>query len=187
MRRGSSRGFTEPVRHTADAARQKQRERRLDATAGYYQGVRKELDTAGVSVYTYYVNPRRQLYRRRIRCGLRGRESSRCGRLRRFVRPGGVAPARARFPGVTGMFVGLHNHDNLSDPDAYASEAQHGDRAVAVSEFQDDPRHRGTSRAANGDCAGFLERHHDRVAGLHVGDRRRNNGRSTPFGEGDAA
>jgi sugar phosphate isomerase/epimerase len=40
--------------------------------------------------------------------------------------------------------------------------------------------------AANGDCLGFLERHHTRTSSVHLGDRRRNNGRSTPFGEGDA-
>ena len=40
--------------------------------------------------------------------------------------------------------------------------------------------------AANGDCVGFLERHHERVSSVRLGDRRKNNGRSTPFGEGDA-
>jgi sugar phosphate isomerase/epimerase len=40
--------------------------------------------------------------------------------------------------------------------------------------------------AANGDCLAFLAKHHARVAAIHLGDRRKNNGRSTPFGEGDA-
>jgi len=40
--------------------------------------------------------------------------------------------------------------------------------------------------AANEDCLGFLERHHARVSSVHLGDFRKNNGRSTPFGEGDA-
>jgi sugar phosphate isomerase/epimerase len=40
--------------------------------------------------------------------------------------------------------------------------------------------------AANGDCIGFLEKHYDRVSSVHLGDRRKNNGRSAPFGEGDA-
>ena len=40
--------------------------------------------------------------------------------------------------------------------------------------------------AANGDPLAFLARHHARTRTIHLGDRRRNGGRSTPFGEGDA-
>jgi sugar phosphate isomerase/epimerase len=83
------------------------------------------------------------------------------------------------------MFLGLHNHANLSDPDALSSE-QSFIKALGYSpDFKAvlDIRH---FVAANGDCLGFLERHHERIASVHLGDRRRNNGRSTPFGEGDA-
>src|SRR6185369_147401 len=41
---------------SAAAARDQLREWRLAPPQGYYQGVRKELDTAGISVFTYYVN-----------------------------------------------------------------------------------------------------------------------------------
>ncbi|HEX2461666.1 MAG TPA: hypothetical protein VHJ58_16095, partial [Vicinamibacterales bacterium] len=34
-------------------------------------------------------------------------------------------------------------------------------------------------------CLEFLARHHARISSVHLGDRKRNNGRSTPFGEGD--
>jgi sugar phosphate isomerase/epimerase len=83
------------------------------------------------------------------------------------------------------MYLGLHNHDNLSDPDAYASEGSIAKGLALSPNFKAtlDVRH---FTAANGDCLGFLERHHDRVSSVHVGDRRKNNGRSTPFGEGDA-
>jgi len=89
------------------------------------------------------------------------------------------------FPGRHGMFIGLHNHDNLSDPDAYASEASMVTGLSLSPDFKMmlDVRH---FTAADGDCVGFLERHHDRIAGMHVGDRRKHNGRSAPFGEGDA-
>jgi sugar phosphate isomerase/epimerase len=40
--------------------------------------------------------------------------------------------------------------------------------------------------AGNGDCVAFLEKHHERVSSVHLGDRRKNNGHSTPFGEGDS-
>jgi sugar phosphate isomerase/epimerase len=83
------------------------------------------------------------------------------------------------------MFAGLHNHDNLSDPDAFSTEASIEKGLAYSNDFKAtlDVRH---FTAGNGDCMGFLERHHQRVSGVHLGDRRKNNGRSTPFGEGDA-
>ena len=102
---------------------------------------------------------------------------------------GSIGQAASRrlvgIPEKHGMFLGLHNHDNLSDPDAYSSEASMVTGLSMSPHFKMmlDTRH---FTAADGDCVGFLERYHDRVAGLHVGDRRRRNGRSTPFGEGDA-
>src|SRR5678816_2732033 len=41
---------------SASAARDQLREWRLHPPAGYYQAVRRELDTAGVEVFTYYIN-----------------------------------------------------------------------------------------------------------------------------------
>jgi len=41
---------------SASMAREQLRAWRLHPPAGYYQGIRKELDTAGVEVFTYYVN-----------------------------------------------------------------------------------------------------------------------------------
>jgi len=169
---------------SAAAARDKLREWRLAPPQGYYQGVRKELDTAGVSAFTYYVNFDDSYTDAEIDATFDG---AKILGARGCVGSFGLAVSNrlVPFPGRHGMFVGLHNHDNLSDPDAYASEASMVKGLSMSPDFRMmlDTRH---FTAANGDCVGFLERHHDRVAGLHVGDRRRNNGRSTPFGEGDA-
>ena len=83
------------------------------------------------------------------------------------------------------MFLGIHNHANLSDPDAFSTEESFV-RGLAFSpdvKATLDTRH---FTAANGDCLAFLQRHHERMSSVHLGDRRKNNGRSTPFGEGDA-
>ena len=40
-----------------------------------------------------------------------------------------VSERVAPFPGKHGMFLGIHNHDNLSDPDAFATEASFVTRA----------------------------------------------------------
>jgi sugar phosphate isomerase/epimerase len=169
---------------SAAAAREKMRSWRLSPPAGYYRGVRKELDDAGVSVFTYYVNFDDSYTDAEIDATFEG---AKILGARGCVGSFGLAVSRrlVPFPGRHGMFIGLHNHDNLSDPDAYASEASMVTGLSMSPDFKMmlDVRH---FTAADGDCVGFLERHHDRVAGMHVGDRRKHNGRSAPFGEGDA-
>jgi sugar phosphate isomerase/epimerase len=169
---------------SAAAARDKLRAWRLAPPAGYYRGIRKELDDAGVSVFTYYVGFDDSYTDGEIDATFEG---AKILGAHGCVGSFGLALSRrlVAFPGRHGMFVGLHNHDNLSDPDAYASEQSMVTGLSLSPDFRMmlDTRH---FTAADGDCVGFLERHHDRVVGLHVGDRRKHNGRSTPFGEGDA-
>ena len=169
---------------SAAAARDKMRAWRLSPPAGYYRGIRKELDDAGVAVFTYYVNFDDSYTDAEIDATFEGAKSL---GARGCVGSFGLAVSRrlVPFPGRHGMFIGLHNHDNLSDPDAYASEASMVTGLSLSPDFKMmlDTRH---FTAADGDCVGFLERHHDRMAGMHVGDRRKHNGRSAPFGEGDA-
>jgi sugar phosphate isomerase/epimerase len=169
---------------SAAAAREKMRSWRLSPPAGYYRGVRKELDDAGVSVFTYYVNFDDSYTDAEIDATFEG---AKILGARGCVGSFGLAVSRrlVPFPGRHSMLIGLHNHDNLSDPDAYASEASMVTGLSMSPDFKMmlDVRH---FTAADGDCVGFLERHHDRVAGMHVGDRRKHNGRSAPFGEGDA-
>ena len=169
---------------SASAARDKLREWRLNPPAGYYRGIRKELDTAGVEVFTYYINFDDSFSDQEIDAVFEG-----CKVLGARGCVGSMGQAVSKrlvpFPVKHGMFVGLHNHDNLSDPDAYSTEASMVTGLSMSPDFRMmlDTRH---FTAADGDCVGFLERHHDRIAGLHVGDRRKHNGHSTPFGEGDA-
>lgn len=167
-----------------EAAREKLREWRLNPPDGYYGAIKKEFDAAGISIFTYYVNLNDSHTDAEVDAtfaaarllGARGCVGSQGLRLSKRL---------AAFPGKHGLFLGLHNHANLSDPDALNTEASF---VTGLGYSPDvmatlDVRH---FTAANGDCLGFLERHHARTSSVHLGDRRRNNGRSAPFGEGDA-
>jgi sugar phosphate isomerase/epimerase len=167
-----------------ETAREKLREWRLNPPAGYYAAIKQEFDAAGISIFTYYVNVNDSYTDAEIDAtftaakllGAKGCVGSQGLR---------VSKRLAAFPGKHGLFLGLHNHSNLSDPDALNTESSFvtglafspGVKATL------DVRH---FTAANGDCLGFLERHHTKTSSVHLGDRRRNNGRSAPFGEGDA-
>jgi len=169
---------------SAEAAREKLRAWRLGNPVDHYRLVKKEFDEAGLDIFTYYVNVNESFTDAEIDAVFAG---AKLLGARGCVGSQGLDVTRrmARFPGRHGMFLGVHNHDNLSDPDAINNEASF----VTALGFSPDVRATLDTRhftAANGDCIQFLQKHHDRVSSVHLGDRRKNNGRSTPFGEGDA-
>jgi sugar phosphate isomerase/epimerase len=164
-------------------ARERLRQWRLDATPDFYRAVRAEFDAVGIDIFSYYVNftgftdaELDASFRAAKMLGARGCVSSYGLEFARRI---------AGFAGRHGMFMGLHNHANLYDPDALATEESFLKGLALSPDFRValDVRH---YTAANGDCLDFLSKHHATIAALHLGDRRRNNGRSTPFGEGDA-
>lgn len=169
---------------SAREAREKLRNWRVSAPADYYQKIKREFGDAGITIFTYYVNISDADTDAEIDATF---EAAKILGAKGCVGSYGlqIAHRLVPFPRKHGLFVGLHNHDNLSDPDAFNTE-QSFEKGLAFSSDLKatlDVRH---FTAGNGDCLGFLERHHERVSSVHLGDRRRNNGRSTPFGEGDA-
>ena len=168
----------------AQEARKKLRDWRVTTSADYYRKIKKEFDDAGITIFTYYVGFNETYSDAEIDATF---EAAKILGAKGCVGSYGLDLAHRLipFPGKHGMFLGLHNHDNLSDPDAFSNEASIEKGLAFSPNFKAilDVRH---FTAGNGDCLGFLERHHQRVAAVHLGDRRKNNGRSTPFGEGDA-
>jgi sugar phosphate isomerase/epimerase len=169
---------------SAQEAREKLRNWRLTATPEYYRKIKREFDDAGITIFTYYVNISDVDTDPEIDATF---EAAKTLGAKGCVGSYGLAIAHrlAPFPARHGLFAGLHNHDNLSDSDAFNTEESFVKGLAFSPGFKAtlDVRH---FTAANGDCLGFLERHHERVSSVHLGDRRKNNGRSTPFGEGDA-
>lgn len=175
--------FTGPGADAA-IARQRIREWRLTTPRSFYEGVKREFAEAGISIYSIWINIDPSFVDAEIDAVFEGAKA-----LGARVVDGSyglaVAARLASFPGRHGMLLGLHNHDNVSDPDAFSTEATFAKGLALSCDFRAtlDVRH---FTAADGDCLAFLEKHHDRMVSLHLGDRRRSNGRSTPFGEGDA-
>jgi len=169
---------------TPEQAREKLRAWRLSQPVDHYRGVKREFDDAGIDICTYYVNINDSYTDAEIDAVFAGAKMLGAAGC---VGSQGLAFSKrlAAFPGRHGLFLGIHNHANLSDPDALNTEESFVKGLAFSPEVKAtlDTRH---FTAANGDCLGFLERHHQRMSSVHLGDRRRNNGRSAPFGEGDA-
>ncbi|MEQ1883733.1 MAG: TIM barrel protein [Bryobacteraceae bacterium] len=169
---------------SAKEARDKLRSWRLAATPEYYKKIKAEFDNAGISIFNYYINFAEDQTDGELDALF---EAAKALGAKGCVGSHGIAVTQrvAPVPGRHGMISCIHNHDNHSDPDAYSSE----ETLLKGLSFSPDIRVVLDVRhftAGNGDCLGFLQRHHDRVVAVHLGDRRKNNGRSTPFGEGDA-
>jgi sugar phosphate isomerase/epimerase len=165
-------------------ARRKLRDWRLSTPVDYYQKIKREFDDAGIEIFTYWVNFNEITTDQEIGASYVAAKALGC---KGVVGSYGLALARrlVPFPEKYGLFAGLHNHDNLSDPDALSNEESFVKGLAISPDFKAtlDVRH---FTAGNGDCLAFLEKHHERTSSVHVGDRRRNNGHSTPFGQGDA-
>ena len=83
------------------------------------------------------------------------------------------------------MRVGLHNHSRV-DPNEWAT-AEDFEKAMAKSsEYICVNLDIGHFTAANQDAVAFLQKHHGRIVTLHIKDRKRDEGATVPFGQGDA-
>lgn len=91
-----------------------------------------------------------------------------------------VAPVAARRK----MLVGVHNHSRI-DPNEFATAKSLTD-ALQSSPFIAVNLDIGHYTAANEDAVTFLKQHHARIVTLHIKDRKRDQGDTVPFGQGDA-
>ena len=163
--------------------REQARQWRLTVPMDYYGHVRRQFDQAGLRMYLYNVNfnetftddERDRTFEAAKVLGVAGFSSSTV-----------LSEAKRLIPFVEKhqMFVAMHNHNNLVDPDQFATPASF-EQALAMSPWFKATLDIGHFVAGNNDPVAFIEKHHERIVNIHVRDRKRNNGRNMPFGLGD--
>jgi sugar phosphate isomerase/epimerase len=156
---------------------------RLTVPMDYYAKVRKQFEDAGQRMYLYNVNfnetftdeERDRTFEAAKALGSAGFSSSTV-----------LSEAQRLVPFVEKhkMFVAMHNHNNLFDPDQFAT-AESFEKALAMSEYFYVTLDIGHFTAGNNDAVAFIRKHHDRIVNIHIRDRKRNNGPNRPFGQGD--
>ena len=163
--------------------REAARQWRLTVPLDYYVNIRKRFEAAGLRIYYYNINfnetftdaERDRTFEAARALGAAAISSStvlsEARRLVPFVE-------KHRFP------VAMHNHNNLVDPDQFATPASF-EQALAMSPWFLCTLDSGHFTAGNNDAVAFLKQHHDRIANIHIRDRKRNNGPNRPFGQGD--
>jgi sugar phosphate isomerase/epimerase len=163
--------------------REEARRWRMSVPMDYYRNVRKQFDDAGCRMYLYNVNfnetftddERDRTFEAAKVLGVDGFSSSTV-----------LSEAKRLGPFVERhkMYVAMHNHNNLADPDQFAKPGSF-EQAFDMSPYFKATLDIGHYVAGNNDPVAFIAKHHARTVNIHVRDRKRNNGRNMPFGQGD--
>ncbi len=157
---------------------------RLDpATMDYFRGIRRKFDAAKVALTSYDVPFANDFTDEEI-----ARVFELAAALGVSVITSSaevsVAARLEPFAAKAGMKVGFHNHsrigpDQFATPDDFAT-AMKGRPHMAIT------LDIGHFTAANFDALAFLDEHHEHIVSMHIKDRKRDQGATLPFGEGDA-
>jgi sugar phosphate isomerase/epimerase len=165
------------------AMREAARHWRLTVPMDYYVKIRRQFEDAEMRIYYYNINfnetftdeERDRTFEAAKALGAEAISSSTViSEARRLV------PFVARHQYV----VAMHNHNNLVDPDQFATPESF-EKALAMSDSFRVTLDCGHFVAGNNDPVAFIKTHHDRITNIHIRDRQRDNGPNRPFGQGD--
>ena len=171
-----------PLERTA--AREALRAWRLSTGPDYFAGIRRRFQAAGMTIYAYNLSFNESFSDEEITRGFDAAKALGA----EVITASTTLPAARRlvpFAEKHGLPVAMHNHSNLTDPNEFATPESFT-TALAMSPLFKVNLDIGHFTAANFDAIAFLESHHAHVTNLHLKDRKRNQGDTTPWGTGDA-
>ena len=164
--------------------REAARQWRIATPPAYYEAIRERFRASGISIYSYNLNVNETFTdEERDHAFIAGRALG----AEVLVASCTISeiPRSAPFAEKHGMILSPHNHNNIYDPDQFATP-EGFERAFAVSPNVKATLDIGHFAAGNNDPVAFIEKHHDRIVVLHIRDRKRDNGPHVPLGQGDA-
>jgi sugar phosphate isomerase/epimerase len=165
-------------------SREELRRWRLSVPLGEFENIRKKFDRAGIQLYAYNYSFRKGFTDDEIK---RGFDMAKALGVNYITASSNVSIAKRidQFAKQYKIRVGMHNHDNVADPDEFATPESFARAMEGASEYIAINLDIGHFTAANYDAVDFLRKHHDSIVTLHIKDRKRNHGPNVPFGQGD--
>ena len=157
---------------------------RDETPASYFHGIARRFRTEGIRLYSYDFQFRETFTDHEIERGLEiGRE---LGAHCMVTSSATVSLAKRMAPFIEKhkMPVGMHGRTNVMDPNEFAGPESF-ERALGYSRSIGVNLDLGHFTAAGFDAVSFIRKHHDRILSIHLKDRKRGQGGSMPFGEGD--
>jgi sugar phosphate isomerase/epimerase len=167
----------------AQRAREQLRQWRLSTPLQHFREVRKRFDQAGISLFAYTVNFRNDYTDEELDKAF---EQARALGVRIIAASTQLSVAKrlVLFAEKHKIYVAMHGHSNLENPDEFATPESFA-KARAMSKYFKINLDIGHFTAANFDAVRFIRENHDHITHLHVKDRRKNQGPNVPWGEGD--
>jgi sugar phosphate isomerase/epimerase len=165
------------------AMREAQREWRLTTSLDHFVEVRKKFEAAGIKLQSYNLSFNDSFTDEEIDRGFEMAKALGVG----FLTASSTVSASeriARYADKHQMKVAMHNHDNLKDPNQFATPASFA-AAMAHSKYIGVNLDIGHFTAANFNPMEYIEQHHARITNLHIKDRQRDHGANVPWGTGD--
>jgi len=164
-------------------AREVLRRWRLDTPLDHFRGIRKQFESAGLSIAAYNYSPGADFTDEEIDRGFEMTKALGAGFITSSTTLA-VAKRIAPLAAKHKMNVAVHNHSNTSDPNEFATPESFA-AALKLSPHFKINLDIGHFTAANYDAVAFLREHHADITNLHLKDRKKNQGDNVPWGQGD--
>jgi sugar phosphate isomerase/epimerase len=173
----------EKARMEMEKARADLRAWRTTTPLDHFHGIKKKFDAAGIKIvgFNYSFNPSfddAEIDRGFLIAKALGAE---------FITASTTLPVAKKvvpFAAKHKLFVSMHGHSNLKDPDEFATPESFA-AAMKLSPYYRINLDIGHFTAANFDAVAYLMEHHAHITNLHLKDRKKDQGDNTPWGQGD--
>ena len=157
---------------------------RREVPLDYFQGLRKKYDEAGVLVYAYTYAFRKEFTDEEIDRGFRIAQALGVKYITSSANVS-VAPRVDKYAQQYQIMVGFHGHDHTSDPDEFSTVETFARALRGASPYLGINLDIGFFVGVGGDPVAYITEHHAKIVTLHIKDRKKNQGPSVPFGQGD--
>lgn len=165
-------------------ARETLRQWRLTTPMSHFTAVRQKFDSAGITLHAYFCEGMGDDFTDAEINKLF--EQAKALRVNCMSAKTQVAVAQKLIPFAEKhkMIVAFHNKVDVKNSNAFAT-AESFQKAFDMSKWYMANVDIGHMTAANIDVVSYVEKNHARINFIHVKDKKRNLGPSTPWGEGD--
>jgi len=159
------------------------RQWRLETPMSYFEDVGRRFRRAGIEIQAYNFGLKDDCTDAEVE---RGFAITKALGTRVMTASTTLTMARRTVPFVKRhkVYLGLHGHSNLHDPNQLATPDSF-EQGLAMSPWYRINLDIGHFSAAGFDALGFLDKHADRIVSAHLKDRKNHDGPNMPLGEGD--
>ncbi|MGP8245960.1 MAG: sugar phosphate isomerase/epimerase family protein [Bryobacteraceae bacterium] len=156
---------------------------RMSAPLDLFTGIRKKFDQAGIFLLAYNLSFNDSFSDEEIDRGFQMARALGVG----LITASSTLTAARRVAPVAEKYeirVAMHGHDHTEDPNQFATPESFA-AAMALTPLFWVNLDIGHFTAAGYDPVAYIREHHERIAVLHIKDRKKNHGPNMPLGEGD--